>query len=1686
MAKCCKIPPPELWPFMAELWVVARNLVILFLLYNLIRLVCIRSKVWRLKSQGVPLMPYSLLFGHILVLRKLLAGLPKDLHPNYVPQIIYQNWRSLFPGRSSCPSVIYVDTWPMGPPTIFIVDPEMAARCIADPDVKRSHHTKEYLLPLTDNLDLISMEGGLWKAWRSRLNPAFSPKNVQSLVPAIIQDVQIFAQVIRRQVGENGSWGPVFQLQELATNLTIDVIGRAALGMELNEQTNGPSHFKAALMDQSRSCMFRFNIIDRIRHYDLRRSWAVARNRVEMNAKIFQAVIQCLNHKDNDDCKTIMGQSMKLVRDSADEKMASPLDPLFVQTVISQVKAFMLGGLDSTATTICWVLHVLAKNPEIAKRSPHLLSSLTYTAGVIMETLRLYPVIGPLRDGSSRYEFVDLETGVSCPTDGCLVVDAVRALATAEEIWPRAAEVIPERWMTTDPSDPLYAPKYAWRMFGHGPRVCIGQELALTEIKLAIVFLVREFDLDCSWEKWNAMRIRRVKCDEARPSCNRCITTGRKCDGYITPPPGVYTWTALLRANPTSQQTVAEPELRALSFFRTVVAPVLAGPLDDLFWTQLVNQVSHQEKAAKHAVLTISSLYEKFKENPLDRLAGEKNLFAVTNYNQAIRHLRTTDNQETVLLVCILFVCIDMLRGECKGAIDHCRHGINILNSVHHKSAFVRDHLEPAFCRLGVFPFFFGVPPESFPVIETEAVVPKAPFRTVAELQAGLNPLLVQTIRFVRSADAYRLADDRMPKPGPTTMQKRVDIDAALDAWEVGFRRWKEKRHVKKASRPDIVEHILEMKWLVGKIWIDTCMSRGETIFDLHMDKFQRIINIARDAERIVRIPRQNKRRAKFTFEMGFSPLLGFVVVKCRSLSLRVAARELMKTLAHEREHLWDNNTMLAIGRKRLLSSAGRLPVFRAKLNTHTTIPYNFSACPGRPMYSIHPPMDTESAASQRRRRRRRVADVDRKRAPRACERCKARKNKCVETASGTCLRCLQGSYPCRFERERTPPSQHATTWTAGTIVCSTVKPPSQTPRELESKTGSTLGDGIKNDFSPGGGAPTDAFMWPRFLSRLREAFCLDSQPASEERDMAKMQARLSHSSSADPAELRRVRRAVKGFPPESVADFLVSVCITYGTDIFFYFDQTHFVSELRSFYSDATSKLRTDTAFVCLALAVFALGSHWTSLAKPDGAISENLPEEIDPGRVFYNQARILIADILDRPSLQSVQAAFVLGVYLMPASAISASYVYMGLALRKALAIGLHLEPDDPGLGEDEREMRRRLWWSIYSLERTVTIKLNRPRSISQDIITARMPQPLSRDKSQKFDNVLHQIANAQLVRIIDKISDTLPCTSEISETEPIPDHEAALKEWKRALPASLKLQNIHPKSLSYRAVFHLHLNYYFSWIDMGKVSVVTVVRARLRTVFCPDEGPSEVRRSIEKSSEACIKAAKKMLELFEGLSKSGNMARFSFTDLQGCSIATIVVLLAGILDRDSGYEGRVAFGLDCLRQMASGGNTTARTGARFVEALQAITNEARAKLLTVNRESTIQHPAVSGQTSGYGDWKDWVTNFETMNTSSDGEGEAQPSDSCSPNLGESGVTGVMLPTPWDEAAALQLQEMSAGDFRVPMAAPGDIMDDQGGEALPSADDGWPPLFVGNDDQMYLMGLTGMDVLDFTGGFT
>lgn len=200
----------------------------------------------------------------------------------------------------------------------------------------------------------------------------------------------------------------------------------------------------------------------------------------------------------------------------------------FLDSVMAQLKLFMFAGHDSTATSICWVLHCLQKNPEKLgkvraehdavfgtdlttttsqlKSSPHLLNSLPYTLAAVKESLRLYPVVGGTRDGSPNFTFKDSKSNLIYPTDGFLVWDGVRAAQRAEHIWPRAGEYFPERWLVTDVNDPLHPGRNAWRPFLLGPRNCIGQELAMVEMKLVLVMLSREIEIDCAWEEWDRIK----------------------------------------------------------------------------------------------------------------------------------------------------------------------------------------------------------------------------------------------------------------------------------------------------------------------------------------------------------------------------------------------------------------------------------------------------------------------------------------------------------------------------------------------------------------------------------------------------------------------------------------------------------------------------------------------------------------------------------------------------------------------------------------------------------------------------------------------------------------------------------------------------------------------------------------------------------------------------------------------------------------------------------------------------------------------------------------------------------------------------------------------------------------------------------------------------------------------------
>ena len=481
------------------------------------------------------MMPHSLLFGHLALVGKLYkqANAPPDIHANFLPLLVARNWRTLFPTETKCPPVFYIDVWPMGPPQIMPVDPGVATQLITHPKLPKSRAAARWLKPITQNLDMVSAEGQQWRIWRTRFSTGFSAKNVTALAPAIVDEVATFAENVKGKAGREGKWGDVFPLEEMATNLTIDVIGRAALDMELRAQMDGPSELQTALIDQMNLTMIWVNIVNVWRFISPFRLFRMLRNHRTMRRFLLPNVLRRLDVQGS--ISTAHSGGLKTIVDMAIEAYGAEVkeggkeakfDDAFLDTVMAQLKVFMFAGHNTTATTICWMLHCLADNPDAMVRlrkehdeilgskeglmqrirqAPQILNALPWTTAVIKETLRMYPVVGSIRDGRPDVFFSVPDSPIPWPTVGpeFFVSDAILPNMYSEHVWPNPNKFMPERWMTNDTDDPLHPPKNAWRPFGAGPRNCIGQELAMMELRLVLVLLAREVDVECAWDEWD-------------------------------------------------------------------------------------------------------------------------------------------------------------------------------------------------------------------------------------------------------------------------------------------------------------------------------------------------------------------------------------------------------------------------------------------------------------------------------------------------------------------------------------------------------------------------------------------------------------------------------------------------------------------------------------------------------------------------------------------------------------------------------------------------------------------------------------------------------------------------------------------------------------------------------------------------------------------------------------------------------------------------------------------------------------------------------------------------------------------------------------------------------------------------------------------------------------------------------
>jgi hypothetical protein len=186
------------------------------------------------------------------------------------------------------------------------------------------------------------------------------------------------------------------------------------------------------------------------------------------------------------------------------------------------------------------------------------------------------------------------------------------------------------------------------------------------------------------------------------------------------------------------------------------------------------------------------------------------------------------------------------------------------------------------------------------------------------------------------------------------------------------------------------------------------------------------------------------------------------------------------------------------------------------------------------------------------------------------------------------------------------------------------------------------------------------------------------------------------------------ILETMKHLPPRSIADFLVTMFFKYVEMNSFYLERKWIEGKVALCYSSTNTYTAIDFPWVCSVFAVLAIGTQVAHMEdqkpRPNSEITEELSlcSEDSVGLVFYHAACKLIPDVLLVASHESVQVFLLLATYSLPVSTGGLAYTYYGLAMKMAIQNGMHRKYQGGNCDSRTIEVRNRLFWTTYTVEK------------------------------------------------------------------------------------------------------------------------------------------------------------------------------------------------------------------------------------------------------------------------------------------------------------------------------------------------------------------------------------------------
>lgn len=337
----------------------------------------------------------------------------------------------------------------------------------------------------------------------------------------------------------------------------------------------------------------------------------------------------------------------------------------------------------------------------------------------------------------------------------------------------------------------------------------------------------------------------------------------------------------------------------------------------------------------------------------------------------------------------------------------------------------------------------------------------------------------------------------------------------------------------------------------------------------------------------------------------------------------------------------------------------------------------------------------------------------------------------------------------------------------------------------------------------------------------------------------------------------------------------------------------------------------KADPAWMCGFLSVLLLSNRVARASFPE-----------DQERLWWKRVQSLLPVVIFTSSIAAVQALMLTALHLHNTNHRDACWNLTGTAVRIAVGIGLHQDKVNTMQTPLTRELRKRLWWTLYAFEQMQVSSYDRPSAIEHP--GSKIGCPNERiigmagycppDYSKWFNRLVVHLGSACRAP-----KNTKANASEESYVGPLSPAAGVLrdlKRWKEGLPLPLHLEaaDSSPESFQ-RPLLLLHAMFHYTTQVLCRAALLS----RATTIY--KEGKDSTNSALIDMADACTESSRALAKILLKLDSIAKFDPITWWDIWYTlsSASNLVLDLVCMTKRESGTDTQSRVLLAQLAELA-----------------------------------------------------------------------------------------------------------------------------------------------------------------------